>query len=54
MTYRDLQNWIYNDDLHHEVDQQRKRDNTGKAAPEVLIAGLAIGLWVLAVIALWP
>lgn len=54
MTYRDLQNWSYNDDLHHVVGQQRKKVNHGEATPEVMIAGLAIAVWLLTVIALWP
>ena len=54
MTYRDLQNWSYNDDLHHVTDQQRKKVKHGEATPEVMIAGLAIGLYLLVVIALWP
>lgn len=53
MKYTDIQNWVYCHDLHSEVGQQKK-SSKGEADPVVLIPGLAVALWLLVLIALWP
>lgn len=52
MTYRDLQTWSYNDDLHPEMAEQKAKP--GEAKPEIVIAGIGIAAWFLVMIALWP
>ncbi len=53
MKYIDIQNWVYCHDLHSEVGQQKKSSKR-EADPGVLIDGMAVALWLLALIALWP
>ena len=54
MKYTDLQNWLYNKDLHHVVGQQKKERSKGEADPVMIIAIMSIALWLLVLIALWP